>query len=233
MAVRSRRPGWTPSPTGRLNFNHPLAQGLIGYWDEDGQDLVGGLTLTRNKVQHGRGGFGPGASFITAGAYMSATADSRHTVGAPVTLVAVVTKIATPSFNMNIFGTLPSDGDTPYAGFAIFIDSAGLVYGVSNNADTPVNGAKTGFSVGSHVITATFRPATLAVWLNNTRVSSDAVTVNPSYSEAYSVAAGAATAVYVNRTPNFTFHGGAMYNRILSPNEIATLSADPFCMFQS
>ena len=229
-----RRSRWGPPAGAALDWNHPLSQGLVGFWTGDGTDPTGKLPLVPSGATRDVGQFGDGAVMVTTGANMSAVALPEHKVGPPISIVVVYTKLGVAAVdNCPLFGLLVNNANSPYAAYSVWsAGGSGNLWAMANNAGVLVTGAQVPLANGAHVVVVTFTPSTIDTWLDAKRSASAAVTVNPTFPGTCLIATGAVGG-RANTTLNCTFHAGSIYNRILSANEIAMLAADPFCMFQS
>lgn len=229
-----RRSRWAPPAGAALDWNHPLSQGLVGFWTGDGTDLTGKLRLVPSGVSRGVGEFGDGAAMVTADANMSAGALDAHKIQVPVTLVAVVTEFATRAF-LPMFGVAVNNGELPRLSYMLYYTDSGRVYCRSNNAGSIVDGtvSTSPLPAGPNVVVGVFTGTGMELWLNGRRDRTDAVTLNPTYPGTCWVTSGVKLPYIAGRIPNSIFHAGSMYARVLSGNEIAALYADPYCMLRT
>ena len=234
MAAPAIRPRsrWQPPTAGSVDPDHPLSQGLVGWWTHTGTDLMGLLPLVPTGISHATGMFGRGVGMTAANASLAAVALPAHKIGPPATVVAVITKTASAVGGVSMFGTFPNDGATPTLGLALMTSNSNQIYAATNSGAGLITGTPSTLANGPHVVVGTFTPTSIGLWVDGNRISADVVALAPAYPGTSWVSAGPGFADQAGRTANMTFHAGSIYRRVLSPVEIAMLHADPYCMIR-
>jgi len=246
--IRHRNPDfWLPLqvPVGpvEIDWTHPLARGLIACYVPGSRSFLSDITgigPTLNLV--GASSLAPcsegiGLASVAAGEMATAV------VGYPYTsLTAASLYWRGQSVGSYIGGVNPSpfvaldttSGASPYGAFAIalFSNYFQLYWNVADTSNSIVNGVS--FTEGQTASFAgTFQPGGNAIsYVDGSEINSTPFGASPpSFSGSYSIDIGSPSGT-TGRSLNAITEIALIYSRVLSPFEVAQLSATPFAMLR-
>ena len=223
-----------PRPGAQLDFAHPLAQGLVGYWlfnEGSGNTLVdyspygnhGTLTNMDAATDWVAGENGYALDFDGAGANVVVPHSASTTLGTgDFTIIAGVTeRAATTSFPAMI-----GKGDAGLDEWMLRAGSSGWLNFYGAGGAINVTSAVV-FVLGEYTVVAVTRAGALCtLYKNGTVIGKDATsTANLDTTKALTIG-GANNAV--NRWWNGLIETAAIYNRALTADEVAQLYADAY-----
>lgn len=221
-----------------LQRGHPLARGLVGAWlfNERAGTKVRDVFRRTDLTLKGT------ATFDTEGLRCDAADEGAEVttpdylrLSAPLTIVARARVLGTPDTHGNVFGVICNNVDgNPFIAYALITKynngfwatyySNGGNFQALESTIAPVPGEEV-------CLAAVFTLTDVSLYLNGGLIATQgAVAVTPTYDASSLLAAGDYTGP--SRNPNVQVKGGWIYNRALSPREVATLSVDPFAMLR-
>lgn len=238
LLSKTQKPPFGPL---KLDFGHPLAQGLVGFFalNEFGNqvvfDLLAGVapSLAGGATWDSRSGRS-GLLTNAAGALATVATPTRLQLQLPISIVWRGAYLGGQDANAFIFGSSYSNNDTnPYVCYNLDFDgSSNIRLGWNNGSTQTINSAA---------------PATGQLWLGGTlAAASQALYINDPFTAAATASVAGASISY-GATTQITFGGyagvsrnaavlhevGHVYNRVLSTAELAWLKAEPYSMIQT
>jgi hypothetical protein len=236
------RPRFRPSPSARVDWSHPLAQGLVSAHIGTGEDLTGRYNLSRyvnggTGPVHAASQYGAGTtrgSLGNAAGYEIAIGTTHPlALQPPLTIVWVGSLTSLESGNRCLYGSAYEHaagavflcamvGQVSSTRFAHFANSAGTFVQLSS-----VSGVDP--TVGSHVVGITISAAGRGLYVDGVLDQSSGTsltTIN------YTAGSVFGFTEYNSVVPGVVNVLGLAYQRVLNAADFITLNADPFCMLR-
>lgn len=236
VATIGRRPRFAPPPHARVDWSHPLAQGLLSCVIFPGGkpvDLAYPFLAvsTTGSPTGGTGQFGDGLRCDNGAAEVGVSCTQGALQRAPLnanSITVAATPTGTTPSNAPIFALVTTNGTTLVNAVAL-TSGTNLFRGIvtDNSGASTVATSAVGFTAG--VATSVRESATAAsLWFGGNRIatSAPAGAMSSSFTSSADIRVGRQLAS--TRNPAATFNVAMFHGRVLSASEIALLHADPF-----
>ena len=233
------RPRFSPGPDAEVDWSHPLAQGLLALHIplvDQAIDLVGNANMTRSgSPSRGSGAFGEGqyGGGALAGSEYTLPTDSRLRINAPYSIMWAGHHVSTPTAAVPLYGVVHNRTDaSPYLCYALSVQPQLTLY-QNRGGGLAQTVAASSATLGAHVYVGTNDlSGNVYVYDNGALAASNTIGGGSSISYGSTSLISFGVQPATSRQTNSTSNIGAVWNRMLSANEVAQLAADPFCMLR-
>lgn len=221
-----------------LNRAHPLAKRLQCLFVPQDFGPVRDILVPSERLTLKNGARYDGAiNCASAGDGAEMTTPTRLKLNPPITVAAYFFQKSISEANAGLFGAVyDNTGSSPYCCWQFYYN--GVQYAFAFNNDAGASFRATLFDVGADsyvgqdvLLTATLADGSQTGYVNGVSHGTGSASV-PSLTYAASSLIAAGNWTGVSRNSAIRFHFGAMWNRVLSAGEIASLAYDPFALYR-
>jgi hypothetical protein len=241
------RTGFNPGTAAHVDWSHPLAAGLVGFWVASGSrmhNLVnptdslvpGGGTLAFNPSAFGYAIGNTSADVTGAPGHILSTPSTRLTsLTGPVTMMWAGALLGTfAGTNRRLFSMEYNNANTAqFIAYGLYRSTTTAITAAVAATSFLASGAVTTPTIGSGVAFLTYDKANVRAWWNGTPGTNTVATGNVSYGTGPRMIMGCPELSGTSVGNNAAASGLAVWARVLSIEERAALTAAPFLPLRS